>query len=203
MGVIPNMPCTPDLGFCTIKLQQRDRWRCECNDSVRIDRKRIRGYALNGILNDIKPLLEAVALVATSVGFVLGLYQVYMGRAEAQTARDLEITLSLSESFRNKWETSWRRSLKELTARSAAGEIDGSEEELANMLNWIDWLGNLIDNRHLKNVDVILGAIGPQMRAMMEVGRPVIEQETRDQGPEYWRGLLIVADRMGVSFDVG
>jgi len=57
------------------------------------------------------PIVEALALI---VGVPIAALQLYIGRKHAQAARDLEVILSLSESFRTRWETGWWGCLRRL-----------------------------------------------------------------------------------------
>lgn len=142
-------------------------------------------------------ILEVFALVATLIGFAVAILQIYLGRREARASRDLEVTLSLSESFRTRWERSWRRVLRRLEA-GEEGPSTEDEDEFLNMLNWVDWLGNLIDRGLLHQEGVVLDAIGPQVRRMLELGRPILRHDVERHGWSYWKGLFVVADRLKV-----
>jgi hypothetical protein len=144
------------------------------------------------------PIVEALALI---VGVPIAALQLYIGRKHAQAARDLEVILSLSESFRTRWETGWWSCLRRLEESDWCSIGPSDQDELRYMLNWVDWLGNLVEAKHLIKVDVVLNAIGPPMRRMLELGRPVVEKDISVNGPSYWHGLLVMADLLGVRFN--
>lgn len=125
----------------------------------------------------------------------------YLGRNEARRARDLEVTLTLSDSFRTKWENGWRHTLRQLEQDPRRTLSTEEQDELFNMLNWVDWLGNLMDCGHLSKNGAMLDSIGPQIRTMLEIGSDMIAADTRQHGREYWKGLLVVADQLGVSLE--
>ena len=131
---------------------------------------------------------------------LLGLYQISRGRKEAQASRDLQVVLSLSSDFRTRCEAGWDKSVRRWQTQRGAEVPAGAVEQLRYMLNWVDWLGNLIHGGHLTNTDGILGAIGIPIAQMLEIGRPVVESDLRQHGPSYWRGFLTVADLLQVEF---
>lgn len=153
-------------------------------------------------LDHIVEILQVVSLVAATLGLLLAVVQLYIGRKEAQAGRDLEVILSLSESFRTRWEAGWGDALDRIEAGASGGASpdEQGEIELSYMLNWIDWLGNLLDCGHLAKGDAIMSAIGSPMRRMLEAGRPMIERDVALHGRNYWRGALHVAEQLDVRF---
>lgn len=152
----------------------------------------------------LKEFLELLALVIQIISFPIAAWALYMTRREAKASRDLQIALSLSESFRSRWEGGWSDALYELKqAQEATNTNDVPEKDrdpLYQMLNWIDWLGVLIRTKSLSEKEIIFGSIGPQFLQIINTSRPFIETEIQKKGPRYWSGLLIVAKALDVEW---
>ena len=148
--------------------------------------------------------LQVVALIIQIISFPIAAWALYMTRKEAKASRDLQIALSLSESFRSRWEGGWSNALYEIRlAQDAAKTNEVPEKDrdpLYQMLNWIDWLGVLIRTKSLTEREIIFRTIGTQFRQIINASRTFLEPEIQKEGPEYWSGLLIVAKALDVEW---
>jgi hypothetical protein len=126
--------------------------------------------------------------------------QIRRGRLDNQASRDLEMILSFSQSFREHWETHWEDILLKLDQKTSEHPLEyhercmmsDDERELVRMLNWIDWVGTAIRTRMLTNTNVLLNSIGPTLKYILAIGRPIVEAEVSIHGCDYWGSLLHV-----------
>lgn len=151
-----------------------------------------------------KEWLGLLALVIQIVSFPIAAWALYMTRKEAKASRDLQIALTLSESFRSRWEGGWSSELYKIRlAQDAAKTNEVPEKDrdpLYQMLNWIDWLGVLIREKSLTEKAIIFRSITPQFRQIINTSRTFVEEEIQREGPEYWSGVLIVANSLGIEW---
>jgi hypothetical protein len=150
----------------------------------------------------VRDWFELFAFTAQIVTFPIVGCSIWLARIQANAGRDLQIALQLAESFRARWETDWRKALSEVTrAQKAAGnDLVPAElaEKIHNMLNWVDWVGNLIRTRLLTNPVVVLGSIEPQLAEIIRAGRSVVVEDLRKEGAAYWSGVVEVAKRLNI-----
>ena len=57
---------------------------------------------------DLVAALQLLALMGAAVGFPMAVLQLYLGRKEARSARDLQVALDLVDSFRVSWDVTTR-----------------------------------------------------------------------------------------------
>jgi hypothetical protein len=151
----------------------------------------------------LKETLEIIALIVQMVSLPIAVWSIYWARKEAKNSRDLQIALELSESFRSRWESNWRTTLKEV--EEAQSKYHGADVptkhqvELINMLNWIDWVGTLIKNKSLSNQKVLLGTLSPQFTRIIKAGRSMLEEDIRKEGRDYWGGVLVIVETLGIA----
>jgi hypothetical protein len=150
----------------------------------------------------IKDYIGLAASMATAIGVVLAVFQLHVSQKQAQIARDLEISLNMIETFRIRWENSWRVVLQKIAAEFSENEriTDENLDDLLNMLNWADWLGNLIAHEHLKNKQLIFDALRPQLKEMLRLGRGQIVNDSKEHGIDYWSGLITVGRMLGIDW---
>jgi hypothetical protein len=155
-------------------------------------------------MDDIKIYLGLAASMATAVGIVLAVLQLRSSQKQAQKSRDLEISLNLIETFRVRWEDRWRVVFRQIVLEFSENEkiTDENLDDFLNMLNWADWLGNLIAQKHLRNKQLIFDAVGPQLKDMLRVGREKIVDDSEEHGIGYWRGLIIVGKLLNIDWVV-
>ncbi len=124
--------------------------------------------------------LQLAAAMATAIGVVLAVFQLYLNQKQTQRSRDLEISLNMIETFRVRWENSWRVVFRKIESEFSENKKIKEEnlDDLLNMLNWAHWLGNLIGQKHLKNKQLIFDVPLPTLAQ-----RP--RQVTRDELVEH------------------
>jgi hypothetical protein len=151
----------------------------------------------------LKQFLELVALVVQIISFPIAAWSLYWARKEAKASRDLQIALNLSESFRSRWEGGWSDALyelKQIQRSSDNAEVpEKYRDPLFQMLNWIDWLGVLIRRKSLSDKKIIFESIGPQFVEIIEISRPLLKPYFAEHGPDYWAGLVTVAEALKVQ----
>jgi len=152
--------------------------------------------------------LSNAALAAEVIALPFLAWQILLGRKENRRSRDLEISMTLSQSFREHWESTWEDALLELEEKTAGKpleyrgrrEMSDNERELLRMLNWIDWVGTALRTKMLTNTDVLLKSIGPTIRSILALGRPIVEAEVKAHGCDYWGSLLHVGRRLDMDW---
>ena len=151
---------------------------------------------------DIITSIELTASMATPMAIIVAVIQLRVNQKQFQSSRDLEISLNMIESFRVRWETSWRVAFREIkSVFSENEEIKGEHlDDLLNMLNWADWLGNLIAREQLRNHQIIFDAVGTQLEDMLRVGRKKITDDCKKRGIDYWQGLVTVGTLLKVDW---
>lgn len=147
----------------------------------------------------MKAVFEIAALGAAALGVPIAVYQLYVGRREAQAGRDLQVALTLSESFREKWDAQWGEALRR--SESGADISEAHELALEGMLNWVDWLGTLINHGHLADSGVVLDTLAYPINELLGRYRDRILQDVNDHGRDYWGGVLAVAARTFPDFE--
>lgn len=151
--------------------------------------------------------LEMTMFIATIVSLPIAAWSIYSARREAKASRDLDAALKLSESFRSLWEANWRRSLRDIIEtqeKSQTSDVPSEyREQLDSMRNWIDWFGSLIRAGSISENHVLFGSIRPQFVQIISAGRSVIESDIRENGPEYWAGLNVVAKQLRIKWAEG
>ena len=151
----------------------------------------------------LKQILELVALAVQIISFPVVAWSIYWARKEARAARDLQIALNLSESFRTRWEGGWSDALyevKQALQESKSDEVPRRyKDPLFQMLNWIDWLGVLINRKSLSEKGIIFDSIGPQFVEIINISRPLLKPYFEKHGPNYWGGLVTVAEALNVQ----
>ena len=146
--------------------------------------------------------LQLAAAMATAIGVVLAVFQLYLNQKQTQRSRDLEISLNMIETFRVRWENSWRVVFRKIESEFSENEKIKEEnlDDLLNMLNWAHWLGNLIGQKHLKNKQLIFDAVGPQLKDMLRVGRAKITDDIEKHGIKYWGGLVTIGKLLDINW---
>jgi hypothetical protein len=151
----------------------------------------------------LKSILELLALVVQIVSFPIAAWSIYLARKEAKASRDLQIALTLSESFRERWEGGWSDALyelKQVLRTSGSNEVPKEyNDHLYKMLNWIDWLGILINHKSLSEQRIIFDSIRPQLVEIIQLSRDLIRGDMERHGQDYWAGLKTVADALNVE----
>src|SRR6188474_1851042 len=153
----------------------------------------------------LKGILELLALAVQIVSFPIAAWSIYLARKEAKASRDLQIALTLSESFRERWEGGWSDTLyelKQLLRTSGSNEVPKEyNDHLYKMLNWIDWLGILINHKSLSEQRIIFDSIRPQLVEIIQLSRELIRSDMERHGQDYWAGLKTVADALDVDLN--
>ena len=147
----------------------------------------------------MKTLLEILALITQIISFPIAAYAIFISARSSKRDREVELVLSLSESFRSRWEQSWRTTLNEVEALKEDETINQElEERLKNILNWLDWMGWLIEEKILHREEIILNSIGYQLNRAIRIGQKFIDQDTERHGKDYWKGIRLLKRKLKV-----
>ncbi len=151
--------------------------------------------------------LEMGAFAAQIFSLPVAAFTLVLNRIEGRAMRDLQIALTLSESFRKYWESGWEVSLARICDTKKSGNdrkgknwlSDEDANELRHMLNWIDWLGTFVRTRAFSNPHLIIGSIEFRLRQIIDCGEEIIVEESWLNGLEYWRGVITVAELLRIE----
>jgi len=158
--------------------------------------------------------LDAVVAAVQIISLPVAALSIYLAHRSAKNAREIELELHLAENFRLRWEASWRRILSEIDSLSASGGSAASEtrkgsaeqhlsgeqkEELFNMLNWLDWIGRLMQNRRIPGGMVTFSTLQPQLARIVCSSQVIVEAHTRAKGRTFWSGLLFLVDELNLE----
>ena len=72
--------------------------------------------------------------------------------------------------------------------------------EMLNMLNWINWLGTFLDKKQLSDEEILFHSLKWPIEDIIRVGRSRVEEDIRIHGPDFWKGLLVVGNRLNVDW---
>lgn len=152
----------------------------------------------------IKPYLEVLALTATFIGLPILIYQIRSSRITAAKARDMEIALDLVNSFRASWESGWRKTLLKLeenigVINDQSHLLKDETDELLNMLNWVDWLGNLVDKKFIYDDGLLKDFLQHPIKRILHVAEGKLERDNENLGSNYWRGISILKNKWSLE----
>jgi hypothetical protein len=134
------------------------------------------------------PMLETIANLATALGIPLGLLGVALGYIASRKSTDIQTVTALSVHFQHKWESSWR----DVCRKGVPIELISDKQEqddLFDALNWIDWLGVLVQTKSFANPNLILRSISSSLRQVIALGLDELNRE----GSKEWSGVFEVA----------
>lgn len=124
-------------------------------------------------------------------GLPLALLALAFGQRNVQRSNDLQATLQLWATFRTKWEGEWRDALFALE-QSPDEEQEPGLTQLWGMLDWIDWLGILVQTRSIRKPHALLRLMGPELDRILAIAAPQIARHDKARGTDYWSGLHTV-----------
>ena len=132
---------------------------------------------------------EWVALIEGGL-LIAAIITLIWTRKSSQKESNLSVTLDLAADMRNRWESGWAEKLAELEKRERPLTVEDAQE-VRYMLNWVNWVGTLIDGGLLPNAELVLseGSLGNAARRVLTIGQPLIKADIAQFGPVYWQHL--------------
>ena len=138
-------------------------------------------------------ILDQIISWVQLIGIPVAAFGIFLNARSADRARNLQITLSIVDSFSDKWESGWRTVVREtvttLKENSSASIEQNQLDKIFDILNYIDWVGRMIKDGHFKRPKTVFLSIGPRVKTLIEVMQPIIDEHTTKQGREIWGGL--------------
>jgi hypothetical protein len=156
----------------------------------------------SNFFKEIRDVLEVLSFAAQIISFPVAAVSIILARREANASRNIQIALTLSESFRKYWESGWADFLQATANQNIEAGDDFSDEQIRQirfMLNWIDWLGVFIQTKHFSNPQIVLGSISGRLREIITLGRSIIADDTARYGADYWSGVNRVSMLLGMA----
>lgn len=144
--------------------------------------------------------LNLIANLAQAVGLIVALLALFLSLNEKRDSQDLQIFIYLSDSFRKNWESEWELTLERVANYKSSQFTAEDIKSIRHMLNWIDWLGAIILRRKLNDEQIIFTSLGFTLVRIINVGRPIIENDILKFGLSYWIGLVSVAKKLKIQW---
>lgn len=139
--------------------------------------------------------LELVGLLVTAAA-------IWQASRVARRDRGLQTGLTLIMWFRDRWEADWRKTLREIEQRKTRSAVLAArlEDELFNMLNWVDFLGKAYKSKTLEGTEELFESLKPQIVRILNVGQEEVEAGVKEEGLDYWDGVLSIGERYGIHW---
>jgi hypothetical protein len=155
-------------------------------------------------MKELRDLLEMLAFAAQIISFPIAAVSIFLSRTEAKASRDLQVALTLSDSFRKYWESGWGETLEAITdfqkLNPGTDLSKEHEKQLRFMLNWIDWLGTFIKTKCFSKPDIVFGSISMRLCQIINAGRVTLERDMEKFGVDYWNGVLTVSKLLKIEW---
>ncbi len=143
---------------------------------------------------------ESITILIGVITLIIGVINSIKTNRENIKAQHIQIILTLSESFTQKWESSWDDVLDELNVNHINPRLEKIPAEhikcVRSMLNWVDWLGAMKRSGTIDELDILTSSIGVAIRKIINAGHTIIKEDTQNYGKDYWQNLFIVADHL-------
>ncbi len=155
-------------------------------------------------MNQNLEIIAVGANLAQTIGLLLGFYGVYFNVKKWKESQNIQLFLSLTDSFRKRWEGGWSDVLDKVVDKK--GNIINKElifeheKEIRQMLNWIDWLGTLYKKNKLNDLEIITDSIGVTLIRIINAGHPIITQDINEEGITYWKSLIYIANILNIGW---
>ena len=136
---------------------------------------------------------ETLGIVVSVITVVVAGIALLVNTRDAANSRDLLVVLDLSASYRNYWEGGWATALDELESHIKVADAKAIEPHLRRTvyshLNWIDWYGNILSSGVFRQSRIFTLSVGPSMKRALNLTKPLVDEDIKANGAEYWAGL--------------
>lgn len=137
----------------------------------------------------IKDGLQIGAWLVTIFGFPLTALTIWFNGRHANRSRDVAIVSNFVNRFHDKWSSDWRAIVEGSGIRD---QLD--KNKLYDMLNWIDWLGILIQRDVFSDPSLFLNSIEPTLRKAIGLTKDELDKD----GKNCWPGVFTIANLIGL-----
>jgi len=146
---------------------------------------------------------ESITILIGVITLIIGVINSIKSNRQNIKAQHIQIILTLSESFTQKWESSWDDVLDELNVDHINPRLEEIPAEhikcIRSMLNWVDWLGAMKRSGIVDELDILTSSIGVAIMKIINAGHTIIKEDTQNYGKGYWKNLFIVADHLNAE----
>lgn len=150
--------------------------------------------------------VEAITIFVGVATLIVGVLDARSTHEQSLKQQNLQIILSISESFRTKWESGWSDILEALHADDLHDHVtavpDKYGKDVRYMLNWVDWLGALKSSGAMEDLSILTASMGIPLKRIINAGRTIIEADVKQYGPDYWQNLLVIARHLHVRWAI-
>ena len=136
----------------------------------------------------MKAILEVLTAFVTIIGLPLAVYSIIANGRNAQRSLDLQIVSNFANRFQDRWASEWRAIVDKNVPLSQIQD-HAEKSKFYDMLNWMDWLGILIEKKAFSDPSLMLKSIDSTVRKIIYLAR----DELNKDGKVEWPGLFIVA----------
>lgn len=142
---------------------------------------------------NISELIDVISKAVTIITLPVAVFTIWYNGRMAQKAIDLQIVANFSKQFHENWTTKWR-SITEAGVRLDEIEIEELKYDYFDMLNWIDWIGTLIEQKSFSDPKIMLKSISPILKKVIILSSRTLNSE----GKQEWSGVFSVARWLGL-----
>ena len=146
---------------------------------------------------------ETITIFVGVVTLAVGVVNSMITNKQTVQSQHLQILLSVSDSFTQKWEKSWGETLDELDVNHLSARTEKIPveklKEIRFMLNWVNWLGAMKSSGALNELGILTSSIGIAIKRILNAGYTTIKEDTEKHGADYWNNLFVVAKHLGVQ----
>ena len=147
---------------------------------------------------------EKITIIVGVITLAVGVINSIITNRQTIQSQHLQILLSVSESFRQKWEDSWDETLDELGVDHLSPRTEKIPVEklkkIRFMLNWVDWLGAMKSSGALHELGILTSSIGIPIKRIINAGYTTIKEDTKTYGTDYWNNLFVVAEHLNMQY---
>ena len=138
-----------------------------------------------------------------SIGLIVAMIAVFLGWLQNRRARNMDASLQRFFDFRDRWEAKWgdvlQRDVPNLDLEERhTGEVG---RELTYMLNWLNWMGVLIENKWFGR-DVVVATLGPVVKEIPKVSAHKLQPDIEEHEEGWWGGVEYMAGLKGIEVDI-
>ena len=147
----------------------------------------------------VESLTISIGVLTLIVGVINSIYT----NKQTIKSQHLQIILTISESFRNKWEENWKEILDGLEVDHISPRTKDippqNIDNISYMLNWVDWMGAMKTSGALSELEILTSSIGIPIKRIINAGYPILKHDTEKHGVDYWKNLFTVAEHLKIS----
>ena len=149
--------------------------------------------------------ISAAGTMIAAVALAVAIFGAFKSIQRARKERSLQAFLVLSIDMRKRWESGWRKLLREDLPNMTFEERESPDVilKLEYMLNWLSWIG-LIIKMDLVDRQLIFGTLRHVILDILHPSCWKIQQDLSnpEKGQDWWEHIVEIASAPEISFDI-